>query len=232
MYIREAASGYQEIDRWSGGVGWFAHPEETGRRASHAIRDDDGVWVFEPLDAPGIDTLVADLGEVAGVAVLSDYHARDSATFANRHDVSVHVPAWFERVEDRVDAPIERFEGALGNSGFRVQRYAPFPGWREGIAVRESDGTVYVPEALGTAPFYTVGAEQLGVHTFVRLVPPRDPLGDINPERVLVGHGTGIFDEAGTILANTLDGARRRLLAELRENGLQRLRATWSAAVG
>ena len=48
------------IGRWDGGVGWIAHPEERGRRASHAIRGEDGdVGVFDPLDAPGVDDLLA-----------------------------------------------------------------------------------------------------------------------------------------------------------------------------
>lgn len=232
MYVREAASERQEVDRWSDGVGWLAYPGETGQRVSHAVRGDDGVWILEPLDAPGVDTLLTDLGTIAGVAVLSDYHARDAAAFANRHDVPVHVPAWFERVAERVDARIEWFTGALGDSGFKVRRYAPFPGWNEGIAVRESDGTVYVPESLGTAPHYTAGSEQIGVHTFVRLVPPRKPFEGVDMNRLLFGHGVGIFEEANGALAKTLDGSRRRLPMALWDHGVKRLIATWSASTG
>ena len=47
-----------EIDRFDGGVGWIAYPEETMERASHALAvhdeegDADEVWVIDPVDAP------------------------------------------------------------------------------------------------------------------------------------------------------------------------------------
>lgn len=125
MYARHDPETGTVVDRWSDGVSWMAHPEETGRRASHAISGDDGVWLFDPLDAPGVDDLVADLGDVAGVAVFSNYHARDAGTFAERHDVPVSVPSWVDRVDERVTGPVERFDGELGASGFRVRASNP-----------------------------------------------------------------------------------------------------------
>ena len=54
-----------EIDRFDGGVGWIAYPDEAMERASHAVAvpneesETDDVWVFDPVDAPGLDALDA-----------------------------------------------------------------------------------------------------------------------------------------------------------------------------
>lgn len=246
-FVRDDPTELRPIDRRDGGVGWLAHPDEPGRRASHAVAGDDrversstgsrtasgdGVWLFDPLDAPGVDDLVADVGEVAGVAVLSNYHARDAGSIAARHGVPVHVPAWLDRAEARVDAPVERFAGRLPGSGFSVRRVSPFPGWVEGVAYRESDGTLYVPDVLGTSPLYTVGEERLGVYVLCRPFPPREPFADLDPERILVGHGTGVFEDAGAALADALAGARRRFPAALVRNGPGQLRTLAEALVG
>jgi hypothetical protein len=64
-----------------------ARPPGGGRKASHAVRGPDGgVWLFDPLDAPGVDDLISDLGEMVGVAAFSNWHARDAGAFALRRD--------------------------------------------------------------------------------------------------------------------------------------------------
>lgn len=213
------------LPRFEEGVGWIAHPDEDGWRASHAICGKDGVWVIDPLDAPGVDDLLSELGEVAGVAVLSDYHSRDASTIAERHGVSVHVPRWMDRVAARITAPVERCAWSLGDSGFDIQRFVPFPGWSEAFAYRESDQTLYIPETLGTAPLYTVGAERIGVYLLCRLFPPQNLLIDTNPERILVGHGEGILENAETALTDALNNARRRFPTALLTSGRGQLRA-------
>ena len=47
-----------EIDRFEGGVGWLAYPDETMERASHAVESDGQLWIFDPVDADGVDDLV------------------------------------------------------------------------------------------------------------------------------------------------------------------------------
>jgi hypothetical protein len=226
VYANDEASGHREIDHWDGGVGWFVHSPEAARRSSHAIRGaDGGAWLFDPLDAPGVDDLVAELGEVAGVAVLSNYHARDAGRIARRHDVPVHLPASMTRVADRIDAPVERYGATLGDSGFRVRVGSPLPGWRESVAYRPSDGTLYVPDLLGTAPLYRVADERLGVYLFRRPMPPRTRFAGLDPERILVGHGTEVFEQAPAALSDALDGARRRFPRALVRNGPTHLRA-------
>src|SRR5699024_3715660 len=70
------------IDRFDGGVGWLAHPDERMQRASHALSTDDGVWLVDPVDADGLDDLLAEEGDVAGVVILLDRHKRDAARLA------------------------------------------------------------------------------------------------------------------------------------------------------
>jgi len=117
-----------EIDRFDRGVGWIAYPGEAMERASHAIAvpneesETDDVWVFDPVDAPGVDDLLADLGTVAGVVVGLDRHKRDSAAIATRHDVPVYVADWMTGVAEEIDAPVERFGSRLADSGFEAFR--------------------------------------------------------------------------------------------------------------
>lgn len=221
---------YREIDRFDGGVGWIAHPDERMQRASHAlVGDEGGVWVVDPVDAAGLDDLLVEFGEVAGVVVLFGWHARDAGRIARRHDVAVHLPAWVDRVPGRVDAPVRRFSGELAGSGFRALRVADGPGWREAALRCEGDGTLVVPESLGAEPYFAAPGERVGVTLYRRPLPPRDVLGDLSPERLLFGHGPGVHDDAGAALAEALAGARRRLPAALVANLPTQLRTLWAA---
>ncbi|MFC7132599.1 MULTISPECIES: hypothetical protein [Salinibaculum] len=226
-YERGDSDGYRTIDRWEDGVGWLAHPAEDGQRASHAIRADGGVWLVDPLDAPGVDSLVADLGAVAGVLVLADYHTRDAAAFARRYDVPVTVPAWLSRVEDRVDAPVQRVGDSV--AGFDLRRVRPLRAWRECVAYRERDGTLYVPDYLSSHPKFTVGDERLGLPSLSRLDPPRETFADCDPARILFGHGTGIFEGAPGALTDAVGGARARFPRALVWNLSGELRAMLGA---
>jgi hypothetical protein len=232
MYERHTATECTVIDRWPGGVGWLAHPDETGLRASHAfVGDDGGVWVVDPLSAPGVDEVLATMGEVRGVVVLSNYHVRDADAFAARHEVPVYLPRWLSRADERIPHAVEYVTDGVESSGFEVRRCTPFPGWSEAVMYRERDGTLYVPDVLGTAPLFTVGDERLGTYLLCRLAPPRSVFEDVAPDRVLVGHGTGVFDDATAVLADALDGARRRFPAALLQNGWGQLHAL-AAALG
>jgi hypothetical protein len=115
-------------------------------------------------------------------------------------------------VASGLEASVERFADELGDSGYRVRRVrdASIPPWQEAALYRPDD-TLLVPEAVGTASFFRGGDERLGVHPMLRPIPPRRPLGDLTPDRVLVGHGEGIFEDATVALRDALAGARRRL---------------------
>jgi hypothetical protein len=226
-YDRSSSDDLRVVDRWPDGVGWLAHPDENGRRTSHAVRTEDGVWVFDPLDAPGVDDLLAEFGTVAGVAVLSEYHARDAAAIARRHGVPVTVPDWFTRLEVRIETSVERVTGSV--AGFGLRRVRPMFAWRECLAYREHDGTLYVPDYLSSHDAFTVGEERLGLPTLSRLSPPRDTLEGINPERLIFGHGTGVFDDADDALETALGGARHRFPRALVSNFPGELRAMLGA---
>ncbi|WP_231182883.1 hypothetical protein [Haladaptatus sp. DYF46] len=208
----DSPTEYRVIDRWDGGVGWLAHPEETMGRASHALAIDGDVWVIDPVDAPGLDDLFAEFGSVAGVVVLLDRHMRDAKEIAQRHDVPLYLPTWVRRSVSGV--PVRRFETTLADTGLRVLRLVDNPAWQEAALYDETNGTLVVPESVGTADYFRTGRERLGVHPMVRLLPPNDLRG-LAPERILVGHGPGIFDDAPVILADALDGSRRRYPALL-----------------
>lgn len=217
MYDRSESTGIEVVDRWDGGVGWLAHPDEDAQRASHAIVGEDGVWIFDPLDGPGVDELLGEFGSVAGVALLSNTHARDATAFAKRYDVSVHMPTWMDRAPDNVDAPIEQYAAPpgewveLGASGIRIRTVDPLTAWTEAIAYRPADTTLRVPDMLSSVPEMTVGDERIGCYFFHRFAPPHEVFADLDPERILFGHGAGVFTDAPTALDSALGAARRNL---------------------
>lgn len=227
---RGPGTDLREIDSFDGGTGWLAHPDELMQRASHALVDGEDVWVVDPVDANGLDDLLAGYGTVAGVVVLFSWHARDAGTLAASHDVPVHVPSWVTGVAGRVDAPVERFDDELADTGYRARSITPHPLWREAALYREADGTLVVPDSVGTAPYFRAPTERLGVSPFQRPWPPRAALGGLDPDRVLVGHGSGVFDDAAGALADALDGARRRAPAAIVTN-LSRWPRTLAAAL-
>jgi len=193
------------VDRFEGGVGWIAHPEETMRRASHAVESDGGLWIIDPVDAEGLDDLLSEYAAPEGVVVLLDRHKRDAAAVANRHDVAVYVPEWMDGVAGDIDAPTRRFGAEL--AGFRVDRLIDNPLWQEATLF---DGeTLVVPEALGTVEYFRAPAEDLGVHPMLRVLPPTD-LRSYDPDRLLVGHGAGIFEDVGPTIRRAIDEGRGR----------------------
>lgn len=224
------ATDFEVIDRFEGGVGWIAHPEETMRRASHALRvpaDDAGdggdsgtgeadVWVVDPVDADGVDDLLAELGDVRGVVVLVDRHARDADTVAKRHGVPVYVPSFVDLDVDVQTTPVS---GRLPGTDYEVVRTVDWPGWDEAAL---SDGeTLVVGDAVGTTEYFRTDAERIGVHPLLRIFPPHK-LRQFQPERILTGHGEGVMEDASSALADALDGARRRA-ARVWLKGLQSL---------
>lgn len=226
--VTAPATDYLEIDRWSGGAGWVAHPEELMQRASHVLGTDDGAWLVDPIDAAGVDGLIGEFGDVAGVVVLSMYHVRDAAAFADRYDVPVTVPAPMTGVDDDVDAAVERL--AVGDS---IGDYELLEVANNGSSWQEYglyDGeTLLVAESVGGADYMCAGDERLGVLLLSRLTPPREPLSGLDPERVLSGHGPGCHEDAGAALAEALDNSRRRFPRALLENGLTQLRTVAAA---
>ena len=211
----DPAGGYEEIDRWEGGVGWLAHPGEAMQRASHALASGDDVWLVDPLDAPGVDDLIGEFGTVAGVVVTLDRHTRDAAELAARHDVRVYMPKWVAKGAD-VPGPITIFDERVPDTRYRALKVIDRPGWHEAALHDPHDDTLYVSEALGNNEYTTVEGERLGVHPMLRLFPPK-ALRDVGPERVLLGHGRGISTDAPAAIRDALDGSRSRFPALLQK---------------
>ncbi|MFW5965771.1 MAG: hypothetical protein ACOCP3_03400 [Halodesulfurarchaeum sp.] len=200
-----AASDPSVIDRYTDGFGWHPHPEETMERASHAVVFDDRVWIVDPIDAPEIEEEIEQLGEVAGVVVLLDRHERDAAAFARRFDVPIYRPPFVDR---NFDAPVKALGNELPGTDVDVFQTVEVPKWKEAALF---DGeTLVLADALGTAGYFAVGPERIGVHPLLRLTPPNG-LDGLEPDRILVGHGAGIHDDASSALEQALSGARRRL---------------------
>jgi len=199
-----------KIDRFEGGVSWIAHPDEAIERASHALVVDEDVWVVDPVDTADLDHLLGGLGQVAGVVVLLDRHTRDAGAVASRHGVAVHLPHQLHAIRDEFDTRVETFETELADTGYRSVPVVTNRFWREVALYREADRTLVVPEALGTVAAFCAPNERLGVHPALRLIPPRTALGGLAPERVLVGHGGGITNDASAAFRDALRGARSR----------------------
>lgn len=197
------------VDEHDAGAGWIAHPTEAMQRASHALAHDGDVYLVDPLDAPGLDDFLADLGTVAGVLVLLDRHKRDAATLANRHDVPVLRPGWMSTIDADVDAPTEDLGSELADTGFQVRKRLDWPVWKEAVLYRPDDGVLLVPEALGTVPYFRAADERLGVHPMLRLTPPRELL-EHDVDHLLVAHGEGISDRANAAIRDAVAGARKR----------------------
>lgn len=210
------------IHRWERGLTWMAHPDERMRRASHALAIDDEVWLVDPLDAERLDEELATLGTVTGVVVLTNSHGRHADRLARHHDVAIHVPASFDEDAEPVrsfDAPVEFFEEELADTGFELVWEKDGRGWKEGALYHAGRRTLVVPDALVTALF-TKEEGRLEVLPFFRLSPPCDSLGGLTVDRILVGHGEPVVENAQGALDEALSGARRGAIPAIIARGV------------
>jgi hypothetical protein len=206
----DGGANLQVVGEFDGGFSWISYPEERMQRASHALVVDSEIWLIDPVDAPMLDDELEERGSVAGVVVLLDRHKRDAAAIASRHDVSVFVPASMSGVVSELDAPVERFDDELTDTGFEAVDVVNNRLWQEVALYDQESGTLVVPESVGTSEYFLTGEERLGVHPMLRLRPPRAALKRFSPERVLVGHGAPVLEGASAALADALAHGRRR----------------------
>ena len=180
------------VDESEVGFGWIERAKM--QRASHALVADGRVWLIDPIEGAGVEERVRTLGEPAGVIQLLDRHSRDSAAFAARLGVPLHV------------AP-----AALAGAPFALLPILRNRWWRE-VALWWPERRVLVcADALGTIPFFRAGDEPVGVHPFLRLRPPRSLRG-LGAEQLLVGHGEGLHGPGtATAVEDALRSARRRI---------------------
>ena len=180
------------FDETEFGFGWIESAKM--QRTSHALAVDGRVWIVDPIDAPGVEERIRALGEPAGVIQLLDRHARDSAAFAARLDVPLHLaPAVVS------DSPFE-FRQVLRNRW-----------WREVALWWPERRVLACADVLGTIPFFRAGGEPVGVHPLLRLRPPGSLRG-LGVEHLLVGHGEGLHgDGTAAAVEDALRFARRRI---------------------
>jgi hypothetical protein len=187
--------GTRLCDEAEWGFGWIQ--EERLARCSHALRAEGGVWIFDPVDAPGVEERIRGLGEPAGVIQLLDRHGRDCAAFAARFRVPHHVVP---------------FQGVAG-APLEPTPIARHRLWREVALWWPQERVLLCGDALGTVGYFLGRGETLGVHPLLRLVPPK-ALARFAPRHVLCGHGEGVHgEEAAPALGEALATARRRLPA-------------------
>ena len=179
------------VDEFEGGFGWQADEPEFTQRTSHAVRERDKVWLFDVVDADGLDERVRALGEPAGVVQLLDRHGRDCTAVADRLGVPLHV------------TPRDP------SAAVPTLRVIWIRGWHE-VAAFVDQRVLVVGDALGTPRYFCAPGERLAVHPALRLFPPRSLRG-LSPERVLCGHGAGVHDGAAEALDEALRTARRRI---------------------
>jgi hypothetical protein len=179
------------VDEFEGGFGWQADEPEFTQRTSHAVREGEKVWLFDVVDAEGLDERVRALGEPAGVVQLLDRHGRDCTAVADRLGVPLHATP----------------RGP--SAAVPTLRVMWIRGWHE-VAAFLGGRVLVVGDALGTAPYFRAPGERLGVHPALRLFPPR-ALRGLTPEHVLCGHGAGVHEGAAEALDEALRTARRRI---------------------
>ena len=173
--------------------GW-ADDGDALRRTSHAVLDDGGVWLIDPVAWDDALARAQTLGEIRGVIQLLDRHERDAPAVATRLGVPLH----------RV--PRERLPG----SSLEFANVIRTRFWDEVALWSPERRTLVAADALGTVEYFRAPRERLGVHPLLRLWPPRS-LRRVFPEHVLVGHGDGVHERAAAALHEALRTARRRL---------------------
>jgi hypothetical protein len=179
------------VDEFDAGFGWLLDEERIPRTA-HALVAGDEVWLVDAIDVDGLDDRIRERGEPRGVIQLLDRHGRDCAAIAARLGVP-HVPAF----ESGAETPFEFLP---------IRRHR----WWHEVALWWRERRVLVcADALGTLRYFRSARDRIGVHPVLRLFPPR-ALAGVDPERILVGHGEGVADDAPAALAEALRTSRRR----------------------
>jgi hypothetical protein len=183
------------VDEQEDGFGWAI--DEPLERTSHALRVGGRVWLIDPVDAPELEDRIRALGEPAGVLQLLDRHTRDGA-------------AW----SARLGIPLVRAFESVARTPFQSLPVRDNRFWREVALWEPESRTLLCADVLGTLEFFRAGDERIGMHPLLRIAPPRSLLS-VAPERVLVGHGGGLHQDAAAAVHETVRTARRRIPAAL-----------------
>jgi len=178
------------------------------QRASHALEADGEVWVVDPVDAVGIDELFAEFGDVAGVVLLLDRHARRRRNREPPRGLGPR-PRWMSGVAEEVDAPVEPLHARAGDTEYGVHQVVDLPFWQEAALYGEETGTLVVPEALGTGRLLPQRHRAPRRPPDASAVPAeetRSALARADPRRAR----RGVLDDATDALVDALGGSRSR----------------------
>jgi len=182
-----------DVHRHALGLTWTVR--EPLARASHAVVEEDRLWLVDPVDhGPALEAALALGAAPAGVLQLLDRHGRDAAAIAGRLGIPHH-----------------RLPDGLPGTALEILRVVDVPGWRERALWWPARRALVVPEAVGTVGYFAVGRGPVGVHPFLRPLPPRG-LAELAPDHLLVGHGA---PRSGPETAEELREAVRRSRRDL-----------------
>jgi hypothetical protein len=163
---------------------------------------DGGCLLFDPVDAEGLDDMLAALGQVLGVCHLLDRHGRDSAALAARHGAPRLTPSELGRSTAYRELELREV--------YRARR------WHETAVWLKDRRLLIVAEALGTLPFFRAHPDdRLGMHPLARLKPPRAALAGLEADTIAVGHGAPVIGGAAADLRKALIAARRDIPSAL-----------------
>jgi len=180
-----------EVEEHQLGLTWVV--EEPMERAFHALAADGRVWFVDPLDVPELERAAA-LGKPAGVLQLLDRHNRDCAAVA-----------------ERLGVPYLKLPDAVPDSPFEAIPVLRLPGWKETALWWPERKALVVAETLAANPMHTGGSRPVGIHLFLRALPPGS-LRRYAPEHLLLGHGHGVH---GPQAAEALESAYARSRRDL-----------------
>jgi hypothetical protein len=180
-----------KLQRHALGVTWVE--QNAMARAAHALVDDGRVWLIDPYENAEAIGTATELGTPAGVLQLLDRHNRECKTIAQRLGV-----------------PLMRLPTDAAGTPFTAIPVISNRAWREVALWWAGERALVVAEAIGTAPAFALG-RRAGVHPVLRLVPPRKPLSQFQPERLFVGHGEAIESGADAALREALARSRSDL---------------------
>jgi hypothetical protein len=159
-------------DEYPFGLSWVL--DEPMQRTSHALVHEGRVWLVDPVDDPEAVERALALGEPAAVLQLLDRHNRDCAALAERLGV-LHV-----KVPDVVPG-----------SPFETIPVVRKPLWQETTLWWPAERALVVAEVVGSAPGWAAPGRDVGMHIFLRALPP-GRLRGLEPEHLLMGHGSGV----------------------------------------
>src|SRR3954471_22269046 len=171
----------------------FPVMKEPLQRTWHALADEGRVWLVDPVDDEATRAKAEALGGGGGGIHLLDRHTRSGPGLAEHYGVPLHaLPA---------PAPV-------AGAPFEAFSIVGVPGWKEVGLWWSRHRALVVPEAVGTVPYFAVG-RRVGVHPFLRGLPPGKPLRRHAPDHLLCGHGVPLHEDAAGAIDEALGASRK-----------------------